>query len=53
MSNYNHAYSGYLNHMLNRSPSKKTYSFGRSERFGQGREEMQVVEEPFMQANGY
>ena len=44
MSNYSHAYSGYLNHILNRSPSKKTYSFGRSERFGQGKEEMQITE---------
>lgn len=44
MSNYNHPYSDYLNHILNRSPSKKTYSFGKSERFGQIREEMQITE---------
>jgi hypothetical protein len=53
MSNYNHSYSGYIHHILNNSPSKKSYSFGRSERFGQGMEEMQIVEEPFMQANGF
>ena len=30
---YQHTYSSYVNHVLNRSPSKTTYSFSKAERF--------------------
>lgn len=30
---YTHAYSEYVHHILNKSPSKTTYSFSKSERF--------------------
>lgn len=33
MSQYQHSYSNYVNHILNRSPSKTAYSFSKTERF--------------------
>ena len=33
MGEYVHAYSDYVRHILNKSPSKVTYSFSKSERF--------------------
>lgn len=35
MNNYTHPYSDYVNHILNKSPSKTTYSFSKAERFPQ------------------
>lgn len=35
MNNYTHPYSDYVNHILNKSPSKTAYSFSKAERFPQ------------------
>jgi hypothetical protein len=44
MNNYTHAYSDYVNHILNKSPSKNAYSFARAERFPQKHSEFDYLE---------
>ncbi len=40
---YTHAYTEYVNHILNRSPSKTTYSFAKAERFPPSKSEKAIV----------
>ena len=49
---YTHPYSDYVNHILNRSPSKAAYSFTRSSRFPEPKD-FTPIQQPFLAANGF
>jgi hypothetical protein len=49
---YTHAYSDYVNHILNKSPSKAAYSFTRSSRFPEPRD-APTTQQSFLAANGF
>lgn len=49
---YTHAYSDYVNHILNKSPSKTAYSFTKSSRFPESKETL-ISQQAFLAANGF
>lgn len=49
---YTHAYSDYVNHILNRSPSKAAYSFTKSSRFPEPKD-APLSQQAFLAANGF
>jgi hypothetical protein len=52
MSNYTHSYSEYVNHILNKSPSKNTYTFPKADRFPPLRSEDVSFEETVFSHRG-
>lgn len=44
MNNYSHSYSEYVNHILNKSPSKTTYSFSKAPRFPPQRQDLDYLD---------